>query len=119
MAQMPMYKGRKLVVGFSKSHYHLTTIPFPIPRTHHLKGLQGKKMGLFRQRLFFERFAFGYSRSVVWLEPFSCLAIAERLKGCHFTPRRTALIPNSSNWLPLRKASSSSIGGIEDLNENE
>ena len=46
-----------------------------------------------RQRLFFEPFAFGYSRSVDWLEPFSCLAIAERLKGCHFTPRRTALIP--------------------------
>ncbi|MBR2244850.1 MAG: hypothetical protein IJ888_09025 [Prevotella sp.] len=33
------------------------------------------------QRLFFERFAFGYSRSVDWLEPFSRLAIAERLKG--------------------------------------
>ncbi len=35
-----------------------------------------------RQRLFFERFAFGYSRSVVWLELHGCLAIAERLKGC-------------------------------------
>ena len=46
-----------------------------------------------RQRLFFERFAFDYSRSVVWLEPHGCLAIGERLKGCHFTPRRTALIP--------------------------
>ncbi|MBQ8152780.1 MAG: hypothetical protein IJ069_03770 [Prevotella sp.] len=58
-----------------KSHYHLTTISLP------------------RQRLFFERFAFGYRRSVVWLEPFSCLTIGERLKGCFFTPRRTALIP--------------------------
>jgi len=34
-----------------------------------------------RQRLFFERFAFGYRRSVDWLEPFSRLTIAERLKG--------------------------------------
>ncbi|MBP3776587.1 MAG: hypothetical protein J6I37_06335 [Prevotella sp.] len=64
MAQMPMYKGRRRVVGLKLSPYHLTTISLP------------------RQRLFFERFAFGYSRSVVWLEPFSCLAIAERLKGC-------------------------------------
>ena len=33
------------------------------------------------QRLFFERIENGYRRSVVWLEPFSRLAIAERLKG--------------------------------------
>ncbi|MBP3776545.1 MAG: hypothetical protein J6I37_06120 [Prevotella sp.] len=37
----------------------------------------------YRQRLFFERIENGYRRSVVWLEPFSRLAIGERLKGCH------------------------------------
>ena len=35
-----------------------------------------------RLRLFFEWFAFGYRRSVDWLEPLGRLAIAERLKGC-------------------------------------
>ena len=42
MAQVPMYKGRRRVVGLKLSPYHLTTISLP------------------RQRLFFERFAFGY-----------------------------------------------------------
>ena len=46
-----------------------------------------------RQRLFFEWIENGYRRSVVWLEPCGRLPIAERLKGCFFLPRRTALTP--------------------------
>ena len=47
-----------------------------------------------RQRLFFERFAFGYSRSVVWLEPHGCLAGAARLFGYRRTVERMPLYPS-------------------------
>ena len=49
MVQMPMHRGIAGSEIVLKSHYHLTTISLP------------------RQRLFFERFAFGCRRSVVWL----------------------------------------------------
>ena len=50
--------------------------------------LRGSKVGCTSKEkinefiLFFARFALGYRRSVDWLEPFICLDIGERLKGC-------------------------------------
>ena len=53
-----------------------------------------------RQRQSFEWIENGYRRSVVWLEPLGCSAIGERLKGCFFLPRRTALIPHHPYSVP-------------------